>query len=129
MCMVNENEFALWSSIEGLGGAIWSMSHYDADHGPCPGVSKALEEMQADIEKLVREACDSFNVIHPRDYPECGDDGKLPSPPDGYRYYWDWYQEMKDEYHKRRDEFHRRMVDETKGCDGGIRDGVHSDGY
>jgi len=92
-----QDEHTTWARIEELGGTIWFLEHEMADGrlDSSPEIISKLSEMRDEINAAVSDACDRFHIIHPRDYPERGSNGELPPAPDGYEYYWDWYNRMK----------------------------------
>lgn len=100
---VTKTERKYWEEIEGLGGCIWQIRH-DLSHGHLSdtdgGITKELLEFQTALDQLVAEVCDKFGVIHPKDYPKVGPDQKMPLPPKGKVYYWNWYNKNKKQYYK-----------------------------
>jgi len=77
-----------------LGGAIFFFNHEMADGRLNEFVQnqKALEGLQAEIEKVVQGAAIRFGLILPQKYPDIK---PLPPAPGDMRYYWDWYYSMK----------------------------------
>jgi hypothetical protein len=96
-----ETEMEYWKAIEGLGGYIWSTNHglsrYHIED-PDGKISKHLREVSEEIQGLSREITEKFGIILPVDYPVIAFNKELPKAPEGKRYYWDWYREMKKSY-------------------------------
>jgi hypothetical protein len=94
-----ETELEYWGAIESLGGFIWSTNH-GLSHGriqdPEGKIGKEIVEVGELSLKLVTELGEKFGIIPPQDCPRPDNDGNYPQPPEGKKYYWPWYREMKD---------------------------------
>ncbi|OGH78626.1 MAG: hypothetical protein A2469_02590 [Candidatus Magasanikbacteria bacterium RIFOXYC2_FULL_40_16] len=88
---VTEEEY--WGAIEDLGGFIFYMSHcwFHGRIERSQGVEKDINDARQISEQLVGELFVNFGVVAPKDCPQ-----PRREPPDGFRWYWDWYQEMKE---------------------------------
>jgi hypothetical protein len=88
-------EDELWKTIEGAGATLSML--YNIDDGDFSEEDKA--QIERDIshtsriqEQAIEFACERFNLIHPKNYPETKP-GQPHSPaPEGKTYYHDWYQ-------------------------------------
>jgi len=91
-----------WEIIEYLGCWLWNTRH-DLSHGRIQNSLKLendLIEVKEIQEQLVSELFVNFGVIPPTDCPDRNDDGEMPSPPPGMKWYWTWYNEMKRKLYK-----------------------------
>lgn len=98
-----ETEVEYWEVIEALGGYIWHTNH-ELGHGrmePSDEIEKSLQSAGQLSERLVAEIGEKFGVIHPKDCLKV-EFGQTPPPaPDGKKYYWDWYKQMKQEIYRK----------------------------
>jgi hypothetical protein len=94
-----ETELEYWGAIENLGGFISSMNR-GLSHGriqdPEGKIASEIVEAGQLSQRLVVELGEKFGVIPPQDCPRPDTEGNYPSPPEGKKYYWPWYQEMKN---------------------------------
>ncbi len=98
-----QTEQEYWEAIEGFGGIVWGLNHDLADErieDNTGAVAKDVAKMQKTLERLAKEACEKFGIVHPQDYPKDYHPGQeLPPLPEGKRiHYWDWYRSMRNAY-------------------------------
>jgi hypothetical protein len=55
-----------------------------------------IKEAQELLNTLTDQVCQRFNVIHPDNCPKIEPGQKLPPPPEGKTWFWDWSERMKD---------------------------------
>lgn len=95
-------EMEYWETIEGIGGILWHTRH-DISHGryeETDELKQFLANAQETIERLVSEL-EKFGVIQPKDCPQTEPGQDKPPAPEGKKYYWDWYNQMKETANQR----------------------------
>lgn len=96
---ISWTELDYWRHIEALGGAIWSSDRARGRGRPDItglGEDGALN-MRALQHALALELSDRFGIILPQQTPQVGYGEPLPDPPEGKRWYRDWYDAAKRE--------------------------------
>jgi hypothetical protein len=94
-----KTQLEYWQEIEEMGGILWRVNH-EISHGrieETPELRKDLNEVREKQQRLAEEVRDNFGIILPGDYPKREPGQELPPPPEGKKYYWTWYEEMKRE--------------------------------
>lgn len=100
------SELDYWSAIETIGSYRHSTEHgfmkghLDKERN---GSSVLFSSARAYLQQkqLVAELWEKFGIVAPKDCPQLSIEErmvgkKLPDPPWGMRWYWNWYEEMKD---------------------------------
>lgn len=88
-----------WREIEALGEFLYNANPCQDFRTPEEKAfyDKNIAPVSERSDKVVREACENFNLTHPEDMrPEKFGDPLKP-PKEGTRSYWDWYREQKRE--------------------------------
>lgn len=97
-----ETEFEYWSTIETLGAFRHGMNR-QLSHGriedPQGGVAKDVDDAIRISTQLVQELGEKFGILY-EGHPRQDVEGKFSPAPEGKRWYWPWYHEMRSEWLK-----------------------------
>lgn len=93
-----ETEQEYWAAIESLGSFTHSTyrgfmkGHVDGSVLPDIEAAGTLQK------RLAEELGVKFNIILPPDSARADAQGNYPPPPEGKRWYWEWYRQMKQQW-------------------------------
>jgi hypothetical protein len=123
-----ETEVEYWACIDGLGGYVWKTNH-DLSHNRYESsrdIENSLVEARDEQLRLVKEIEEKFGVVQgaPRYYPHDNRPTDYPEPPEGKRWYWDWYYAMKLEAW--RPEYENSVCGCCPYCNGGLEGYAYS---
>ncbi|MFA6295915.1 MAG: hypothetical protein WC663_01025 [Patescibacteria group bacterium] len=101
----DKSELEYFLAIEALGGEYFYV-YRESDYKEETDQSRILKRAMAMLDTMARELA-QFGVIHPNDCPERQIGKKLPDAPEGKKWYWHWFYDMREVYYR---ELYNRLL-------------------
>lgn len=107
-----ETELEIFTILEGLGGLLFFEQRLvrKGDITSDEKHEQFLSDLRAIQQHLLNQLFEHHNIIAPEDSPKRSEQAAVPAP-EGKKYYWSWYDEIKIQYYK---EVHKNII--CSGC-------------